>query len=196
MTGVDVIIVTQNWDADLEQGVCSSACPGLCETKNGAFKECLSVHTQDGTTGSHPGSHPGGVRANVVDHDVDEETVEDSMMAISKMIKHKSYLAENVYMACTCMKWGDEEMGDVQIGDAVVFGKPELYGGIQIWGRTGCNDNQCFKSCQSFLSEVNFKYKCVAALVTKAPISERVTLLAGHGTLGVTNNMAKKHSKQ
>lgn len=166
-----VIILTKEW------AECRADCPGLCpQFAHGAtFAECLDVHTEDGTTGSQNPRHQ-GLRPNIVNPKVKQE---ETSMVPPKMVKHESYIVQNVYAACAC------EKSDLKF----LAGDKDYYGGLQVWGRTGCSATTCGSACRPLGSNQS---GCIIAAMTRATIMEDPTKgHLGYETLPISLNFGK-----
>jgi len=185
-----VIVVTQPWDADLEAGTCLQRCPQACERfqEGATYKNCLYVHTPNGETGTNPAWHLSTLRPNIVDLSVTEALEEDVMAQMMKMTRHETYHGGNNFAACSCKKAvGDIEQG---FGEPFLVGQSTYYGGLQVWGRTGC-PNSCKTECSKFQAQSD---GCILAAMTKRDISEIPESLDGNGyvTVAVSQNTNKR----
>jgi len=142
-----VILVTKTWTL----GECNLKCPGFCLQDKAPFLFCMAVHTATGKTGNHLDIHH-GVRANIVPDkevpnvpDLDlaslnsDDLSQDVPMPL-EMVRHETYSADTMFAACVCQY--------DSTGYHFLVGKENYMGGLQIWGRVGC-DRSCSQECGS-----------------------------------------------
>lgn len=185
-----VIIVTQYWDE--EAGSCKTTCGDRCKIfdNDATFNRCLVVHTADGTTGTDPAKH-GNVRPNTVDPSVKEASEADVMKKMMKMTRHETYHSNTKFAACSCQITGDIEEGS-HVKEEFLAGDSALYGGLQVWGRTGCSKKTCTQACRPLGADGG---DCIMAAMTKVEISEIPSLgLNGFETEQLSLNLNKRLS--
>jgi len=169
------IIVTQPFGE--APGACATQCKDMCPLflSNASYKACLVVHTEDGTTGQNLELHH-GMRPNIVDPqlptlpkmqlkleltDSDIENLEVHQPPSMRMVKHESYANTHLYAACTCTRQGEQ----------ILAGHKGYYGGLQVWGRTGCSRTTCSQAC-SLVGAGSGPGGCILAAMTKEEPSE------------------------
>jgi len=185
------ILVTQHWD--MESGSCDINCNTRCQkfNVNATMIKCLNVRTANGDTGTNPALHV-GLRPNIVDPSVKETLMED--MTIMKMVRHHTYSQENVFFACSCKNFFPIDAEDLEKGGNIeefLFGDKTYYGGLQVWGRVGC-DKSCSNECGKFGGKA-LQSQCIIAMMTKQSIEEEATNgLNGYNTVDMTTDMSKK----
>jgi len=142
-----VILVTKTWAL----GECNLKCPGFCLQDKAPFLFCMAVHTATGQTGNHLDIHL-GVRANIVPDregpvvpDLDlaglnSDDLSQDMPQPLAMERHETYMADTMFAACVCQY--------DSTGYHFLYGKEDYMGGLQIWGRVGC-DRSCSQKCGS-----------------------------------------------
>jgi len=137
-TSFSAIIVTRPFGEALDKD-CATKCPEMCPLfkENATYDACLVVRTEDGTTGHNLGKHL-GLRPNIVDPEVTKEKQDTGFPPKPmRMVRHETALPSNLFAACTCFYQGEE----------VLAGHNDYYGGLQVWGRTGCGSKTCRQAC-------------------------------------------------
>lgn len=175
-----VIMVTQQFEA------CETRCRQMCPhfQKDATFFECLVVHTEDGTTGNDLAMHV-GLRPNIVGP---FQAPELDLSKLPPMLRHDTYLPENLFSACVCM--GNKNY--------FLAGKKDYFGGLQVWGRTGCmHTGQFGSTCDSACNPLGATPKtdgaCILTTMTNQPPSETPSQLpmTGYAIKPLTLNLEK-----
>jgi len=158
-TSFSAIIVTRAFGEAPDKD-CATQCPVICPLfkENATYDACLVVHTEDGTTGHNLKRHL-GLRPNIVDPEVTEEKQDTGFPPKpTRLVRTETALPSNLFAACTCFYQGKE----------VLAGHSDYYGGLQVWGRTGCGSKTCRQACNP-LGAVGGQ--CVLAAMTDSKLS-------------------------